>query len=246
MRWRFPKITGGKHLVLIRVLFACFVAVSLFPLSVSAQTACRVLDPELVGFYQGGCKNGLAEGYGEAKGSAEYRGDFHAGRKQGKGVKTWPSGDRYEGEFVEDRKEGSGKYTWSPRGPSAGESYSGAWQNDLRQGYGIYEWPSGDRYAGEWVNDAIAGMPTPMMIARARAKTETVIAVAKPGVEVCRALPVGIAVRDWIRGEVTAVDGERISVRVDDPGQQPHAINGRPLAKGMTIWAEATEWTPCL
>ncbi|MDP1911464.1 MAG: hypothetical protein Q8K85_24450 [Hyphomicrobium sp.] len=230
----------------MRALFACFAAAALFPLGVSGETLCRVLDPELAGTYQGGCKDGLAEGDGEAKGAAEYRGGFHAGRKQGKGVKIWPSGDRYEGEFVADRKEGTGKYTWGARGPSAGESYDGAWLNDLRHGYGVYAWPSGDRYAGEWVDDAITGMPTPMMIARARAKTETLIAVAKPGVKVCRALTVGIAVRDWIRGEVTAVDAARIEVRIDDPGRQPHVIDARPLVKGMSFWSDAAEWRPCI
>lgn len=237
---------GGERSTLMLALLSGLVAVALFPLGASAQAACRVLDSELAGIYQGGCKDGLAEGVGVAKGTAEYQGEFHAGRKHGKGVKTWPTGDRYEGAFVEDRKEGSGKYTWSARGPAAGERYSGAYLNDRRHGYGVYEWPSGDRYAGEWANDAITGMPTRAMIARARAKTETLVAVAKPGVKVCRALPVGIAVRDWIRGVVTAVDAERIEVRIDDLGQQPHAIDGRPLAKGMRFWSEATEWTPCL
>jgi hypothetical protein len=237
---------GGKRSTLMLALLACFTAVALFPLGAGAQTACRVLDPELVGIYQGGCKDGLAEGYGEAKGTAEYRGGFHAGRKQGKGVKTWPSGDRYEGDFVGDRKEGIGKYTWSPRGASAGESYSGAYLNDRREGYGVYEWPSGDRYAGQWADDAIAGMPTRAMIARARAKTEALAAVGKPGVKVCRALLVGIAVHDWIRGEVIAVDADRIEVRIDDPGQQPHVIDDRPLTKGMAFWSAAEEWKPCL
>jgi hypothetical protein len=96
------------------------------------------------------------------------------------------------------------------------------------------------------VNDAITGVPTPMMIARARAKTETLAAVGKPGIKVCRALLVGIAVRDWIRGEVTAVDADRIQVRIDDPGRQPHMVDERPLVKGMSIRSAATEWTPCL
>ncbi len=230
----------------MKVLLACFAIAALLPLCASGEAACRVLDPELAGFYQGGCKDGLAEGYGEAKGSAEYRGEFHAGRKQGRGVKTWPSGDRYEGEFVADRKQGIGKYTWSPDGPAAGESYSGGYMNDRRNGYGVYQWPSGDRYAGQWVDDDIAGMPTPAMIARARAKTETLAAVAKPGVRVCRALLVGIAVHDWIRGEVTAVHADRIEVRIDDPGQQPHEVGGKPLIKGMTFWSNASEWTPCI
>ena len=229
-----------------RTLLASFSAAVLFPLGASGQTPCRVLDPELAGIYQGGCKEGLAEGYGEAKGSAEYRGEFRAGRKHGKGVKIWASGDIYEGEFANERKEGVGKYAWSPRGPSAGESYTGAHLNDLRHGYGVYEWPSGDRYAGLWANDAIAGMPTPMMIARARAKAETLAALAKPGAIVCRALLVGIAVRDNIRGEVTAVDADRITVRIDDPGRQPHAVDDQPLVKGMSIRSAAAEWTPCL
>ncbi len=230
----------------MKALRACVALLMLFPLMASGQTECRVLDPELAGTYQGGCKDGLAEGYGEARGAAEYRGGFGAGRKHGKGVKVWPAGDRYEGEFVEDRKEGMGKYTWSPRGPAAGERYSGAYLNDRRHGYGAYEWPSGDRYAGLWVDDAIAGMPTPMMIARARAKTGVLAAVALPGAKVCRALQVGIAVRDWIRGEVTAVDAERIAVRIDDAGRQPHVIDNRPLVKGMTIWSTAAQWAPCV
>ena len=230
----------------MRALLAGVVLLTLLPLSAIGQTSCRVLDPELSGTYQGDCKDGLAEGEGEAKGLAEYRGGFHAGRKQGKGVKTWPSGDRYEGEFGQDRKEGVGKYTWSPRGPSAGESYSGAYLNDRRHGYGVYEWPSGDRYSGPWANDAITGAPTTMMIARARAKMEALVAVGKPGVKVCRAIPVGIAVREWIRGVVMAVDGDRVSVRIDDPGQQPLAIDNQQLVKGLIIWSAAPDWTPCL
>src|SRR3989442_13667168 len=77
---------------------------------------CGVIDPELRGSYAGPCVNGLAEGQGTASGTAEYRGGVKAGRKNGKGAKTWPNGDRYEGEFVEDRKEGVGAYTGG-RGP---------------------------------------------------------------------------------------------------------------------------------
>ena len=68
----------------------------------------------------------------------------------------------------------------------------------------------------------------------------------KPGVKVCRAVPLGIAVREWIRGVVTAVDGDRVSVRIDDPGQQPLAIDNQQLVKGLIIWSAATDWTPCL
>lgn len=77
---------------------------------------CKVLDPELQGTYAGGCVNGLADGSGEATGTARYQGAFKAGKKHGKGVKTWPdTGDRYEGDFVEDRKQGAGTYVWGSR-----------------------------------------------------------------------------------------------------------------------------------
>jgi len=174
---------------------ACCAALLLFALVAGAQTACRVLDPEITGFYQGGCKDGFAEGYGEARGTAKYRGDFRAGRKHGQGVQIWPSGDRY---------------------------------------------------SGSWESDAITGAPTPMMIARARAKAEALFAVGTPGIRVCRALLVGIAVHDWIRGEVLELNADRIRVRVDDPGRQPHEIDERPLVKGMTVWSAAEEWAPCL
>src|SRR5438067_5493981 len=96
---------------------------------------CQVLDPELQGSYSGPCVNGLAEGKGVARGSAEYEGEFKAGRKHGRGVKSWPSGDRYEGEFANDEKQGHGTYTWG-RGPWAGERYEGNYVDDKREGFG--------------------------------------------------------------------------------------------------------------
>src|SRR5205807_8657360 len=65
-------------------------------ISIAQAQECRVLDPELQGRYAGPCVNGLAEGQGSARGAAQYEGGFKAGRKHGKGVKTWPNGDRFE------------------------------------------------------------------------------------------------------------------------------------------------------
>ena len=84
-----------------------------------------------------------------------------------------------------------------------------------------------------------------MMIARARENAAHIAAVFKPGVKVCRVLLVGIAERDWIRGEVTAVNAERISVRLDDPGQHPHVIEDRLAMKGAVVSSAAAEWTRC-
>jgi hypothetical protein len=206
--------------------------------------ACRVLDPELQAWYAGACVNGLAEGFGQAAGTAEYRGEFKAGRKHGTGIKTWPNGDRYEGSFVEDHKEGTGTYTWG-RGPWAGDRYEGVYSRDRRHGFGMYRWTSGDVYAGPWENDIATGPPTPMMQAHGKFLAEARAAVAKEGQKVCRAMPVGIAVRDWIRGTVVGIEGERVGVRIDEAGQHAHVVAGVEARRGEVVWSAPVDWTPC-
>ena len=44
-------------------------------------------------------------------------------KKHGKGIFTWPEGNKYEGEYL----------------------------NDKRHGYGIYTWPDGKKYEGEYL-----------------------------------------------------------------------------------------------
>jgi hypothetical protein len=205
------------------------VTVTIFLLfSASAFAQCRVVDPELQGAYAGPCVDGLAEGKGAASGTAEYRGELKAGKKHGKGVKTWPGGDRYEGDFVADRREGRGVYTWG-RGPWAGESYEGGFANDRRNGEGVYRYASGDVYRGPWKDDVATGPPTPMMQALAKFEEESLAAVGKPGTKVCREVTVGIGGRDWQRGVVEAVNGNQVGVRV-----------GAELQ-----WDRASAWLPC-
>jgi hypothetical protein len=218
----------------------------LFFLAFSALAQeCAVLDAELRGSYAGPCKDGLAEGVGHAQGTAEYRGEFRAGRKQGKGVKTWPNGDRYEGEFADDRREGQGKYTWG-RGPWQGESYEGGYLADKRHGEGTYRFSSGDVYKGPWADDRITGFATPMMVARRKFEEEAKKAVAVEGRKVCREMRVGIAMGEWIRGTVVGVKGDQVGVRVDEPGTQRHMIGGVELQKNDVVWDAPAEWTPCL
>ena len=212
-----------------------------------APANCVVLDPELQGSYVGGCKDGLAEGSGQAIGAAEYKGTFKAGRKHGTGTKLWrSSGDRYEGEFRDDRKEGVGIYTWGPRSPWAGERYAGGYLNDQREGSGVYEWPSGDRYAGTWKNDVIAGQPTPQMFVRAREYGEIAAAVGVPGTTVCRQMTVGIGTRDWVRGTVLTAEADNIVVRIEDAGRFRHTIANSLIGKGGIVRDALQFWTPCV
>ena len=207
---------------------------------------CRVHDPELQWTYTGGCKDGWAEGYGEAHGTATYYGELKAGRKHGKGVKTWPGGDRYEGGFVEDRREGTGMYTWGHASRWPGHRYTGGYLSDRRHGDGVYDWPNGDRLAGPWESDRYTGAPSKGGIARGRAYAEHAAAVARVGAKVCRELEIGVATRDAVRGTVTAVDGERITVRIDDPGKMEHTIGDRILTKGTLLNDGVKAWIPCV
>jgi len=82
--------------------------------------------------------------------------------------------------------------------------------------------------------------------ARAVTETATQAAVAKPGAKVCRQMQVGIAERDWVRGVVMEVGGEKIGVRIDDPGRFPHSLNGTAVVRGVLVRDTASAWTPCL
>jgi len=217
------------------------------PLSAQAQSKCLVLDPELQASYSGGCKDGKAEGMGSAKGSAVYVGEFREGKKHGRGVKTWPWGDRYEGEFADDSKHGTGIYAWGARSAFAGDRYEGAFANDKRSGYGIYFWASGDSYAGPWKDDAVAGRATPMMIARFRATNESLAAMSKPGLKLCHESTVGAGLKEWTEGETQSVDQatRRVSVRVTRLGPTPLVVAGTRAAIGDVVWDDPLNWIPC-
>ena len=241
---RMRKATPRSQRPLAAPLVRGVAVVALLVSFAAAAQECRVLDPELQGRYYGGCVDGLAEGLGEAEGTARYVGEFKAGQKHGRGVKTWPNGDRYEGEFVADRKEGTGTYVWG-RGPWRGERYEGAYRADRRHGFGVYRWPSGDVYAGQWQDDAFAGPATPMMAARLKFEAEARAAVAKEGQKVCREMPVGIGAWDWVRGVVVAANAESVAVRIEDAGRHPHVIANVEARAGEVLWDAPANWTPC-
>jgi hypothetical protein len=93
---------------IISIIFgAMFIAPSL-----RAQNECQVLVEQLKGSYEGGCKNGLAQGKGEAKGIDTYSGYFKKGYPNGDGRYAWSTGEIYEGEWKMGAREGLGKYTY--------------------------------------------------------------------------------------------------------------------------------------
>jgi hypothetical protein len=206
------------------ILFALSVSV---PLGAIA-TDCKVVDPELQGFYEGGCRNGLANGKGYARGSAEYEGGFRKGLKHGKGVKTWPWGDRYEGGFLADRKHGKGMYVWGSGSPWAGERFVGDYRADRRDGWGTYYWPNGDRFEGQWKEDARYGYAA--MELRRQAAEKARSEALTPGTQVCSWANVGIASEIMQIGTIESVGENAVQVRL--------RLEGTAVS--------AADWIPCL
>src|SRR3954467_14480661 len=83
-------------------------------------------------------------------------------------------------------------------------------------------------------------------LARALHESATRAALGRPGVAVCRQLLVGLAERDWVRGQVVEVQGHLLAVRVDDPGRFPHILKGVSYHQGAVVWSTPSLWTPCL
>lgn len=98
----------------------------------NAQTNCRVLKPEISETYIGSCKQGLAEGKGEAKGEDFYKGEFSKGLPDGEGTYIWKNGARYKGEWKRGMRNGNGTYSSKANGKDS--TLVGKWENDIYLG----------------------------------------------------------------------------------------------------------------
>jgi hypothetical protein len=104
-------------------------------LNIKAQSAdCKVQPDSLKGTYEGGCKNGKAEGKGKATGTDTYDGEFKNGWPDGIGKYSWKSGESFEGNFKKGLKEGKGELHKADN-----QVITGYWKKDKY--YGIYEYP---------------------------------------------------------------------------------------------------------
>src|SRR5258708_12507076 len=79
-----------------------------------------------------------------------------------------------------------------------------------------------------------------MMIARFRATSESLAAMAKPGVKLCHESTVGVGAGEWIEGETLAVDqaARRVEVRVTNLGPRPFFVAGTKVAPGHAVSAD--------
>jgi hypothetical protein len=224
-------------------VFTIFTALTTFTAPAFAAAQCQVADPELQGSYEGDCKNGLAHGYGVAKGSAEYQGEFRKGLKDGKGVKTWAWGDRYEGGFLNDRRHGKGMYVWGAASPWAGERYVGDYVADQREGHGTYYWPNGDRFEGVWKDDRRYGYSAMELRRQAAGAVRT--EAMKAGTQVCSWGQTGIAYKVLRVGTVETLEANVLEVRLTRLEGVPQAVSGNSLTPGMLLKSVPVDWTPC-
>lgn len=204
---------------------------------------CQVVDPELQGAYEGGCRKGLAHGSGQGRGSAEYVGEFRNGLKHGRGVKIWPWGDRYEGGFLNDQKHGKGMYVWGAGSQWAGERYVGGFVADKREGWGTYYWPNGDRFDGQWKEDLRYGY-TAMEQRRQAAFEARQKAFGEPGVLVCGQARVSSAQEASVRGMTARLEDTTLIVKIT--GLTATASGLLPaFSIGDVVQSSIWDWTPC-
>ena len=210
----------------------------------NAPQSCRVLDPDLAqGVYRGGCTDGLADGYGEVRGTSSYRGDFQAGKKHGKGIKVMPNGDRYAGDFSDDYRHGKGTYVWGKQTQWAGDRYDGDYLRDLRHGWGVFQWGSGDRYEGPWQNDVRMG-PSALESRRAQASAAVAKAV-KAGESLCVVAQSGLASHQIIRGRVEDVAGETVRLLIVEVEGGTASYQDRAVKVGDVLTDRVSNWQLC-
>lgn len=205
---------------------------------------CRVVDPELLGEYHGGCADGLADGYGVAVGISRYEGSFVAGKKHGQGVKVWPNGDRFAGGFKDDKRDGNGLYRWGTGSKWSGDFYLGNYFNDNRHGWGAYEWANGDRFEGEWKEDLRYGYSA-MEIQRQRTKAAWAAYLSGGSSPVCAEIPQGLASRVSVSGTAEGLAEERLNLRILHVDATALTVTAGIPAVGESVSLAYSEAYPC-
>jgi hypothetical protein len=119
------------------------------------EIPCRVLHVALQGHYIGDCADGLAHGYGTARGEDTYSGQFQEGLMHGRGQYSWANGQVYEGEFARGLPHGQGRLRFSD-----GRVYEGTFKRGKRTGQGTLYMPGGNVFTGPFAEGRLNGEGT--------------------------------------------------------------------------------------
>ena len=93
---------------------------------------CAVGLESLKGKYEGGCKQGKADGKGKATGIDMYEGEFKNGLPEGTGRYTWKNGNYYDGNWLHGKRDGHGVMVYKLT--DADSLVSGFWNKDVFTG----------------------------------------------------------------------------------------------------------------
>jgi Uncharacterized protein conserved in bacteria len=104
-----------KTIYLLAFLISNFLNFS-FIYAQQDNSSCKVTQPELAGTYTGDCKNGFANGKGDAKGLYHYTGSFKDGMPNGEGIYYFSDSEYYRGNFQDGIKEGKGEMHYVRKG----------------------------------------------------------------------------------------------------------------------------------
>jgi len=141
-------------------LFATILCTSfLLNSSLLAQkdSTCKVLSGNLSASYTGECRNGLANGQGQAKGTHRYTGMFKNGMPDGTGTYYYDESQYYEGSFQNGIKEGKGEMHYLKKG-AADSVIKGFWSGDEYRGkkYTTYYFSTTEQFDRTDINPSAA------------------------------------------------------------------------------------------
>jgi hypothetical protein len=123
------EISGNKSSEMKKSkILAVIVMLPLLGNVINAQSPCKVLNPKIGESYTGLCKQGLADGNGEALGVDQYKGEFKKGLPDGTGTYIWQTGEKYEGSWKKGFRDGEGNFTFKYEGRDS--VLSGVWKED--------------------------------------------------------------------------------------------------------------------
>lgn len=141
-----------KRVLFFLTLFALCTATSW------SQDKCTVMMESINERYEGGCKQGLADGAGEAWGRDHYQGAFKKGLPHGKGKYEYADGSVYEGLWSKGLRHGAGRLAFKYNG--ADTIQEGLWTKDeykgnraAQQEYRIVTMRSVERYRVQRYSD---------------------------------------------------------------------------------------------
>jgi hypothetical protein len=113
----------------------------------NSPNSCKVDLESLSGKYTGDCKNGLAEGKGEAFGTHHYVGVFKNGLPNGKGIYNYNDSTYHSGNFQDGIREGKGEAHYVRKG-MPDSVVAGYWSADEYRGkqYKTYNFTSNQNF----------------------------------------------------------------------------------------------------